>query len=37
MIGVAVNRQFLFGVVVGVGSVWAFHRFVRPMPSKANG
>jgi hypothetical protein len=31
------NRQFLFGVIVGVGGVWAFHRFVRPMPSKANG
>lgn len=31
------NRQFLFGVVVGVGGIWAWHRFVRPMPSKANG
>lgn len=37
MIGVAVNRQFLFGVLVGVGGTWAFHRFLRPMPSKANG
>lgn len=35
--GVYVDRNFLFGVLVGVGGVWAFHRFVRPMPSKANG
>jgi hypothetical protein len=31
------DRRFLFGVVVGVGGVWAFHRWVRPMQSKAGG
>lgn len=30
------NRSFLFGVVLGVGGVWAWHRFVKPMPSQAN-
>jgi hypothetical protein len=29
------NRSFVFGVVVGVGSIWAYHRFVKPMPSSA--
>lgn len=37
MIGVAVSRNFVLGVLVGVGGVYAWHRFVRPMPSKANG
>lgn len=37
MIGVAVNRSFVLGVVVGVGGIWAWHRFVKPMPTKANG
>lgn len=37
MIGVAVNKNFMLGVLVGVGSVYAWHRFVRPMPSKASG
>jgi hypothetical protein len=32
-----INRQFLFGVIVGVGGIYVYHRFVRPMPSKANG
>lgn len=29
------NRSFLFGVVVGVGSLWAYHKFVKPVPSSA--
>lgn len=28
-----VNSSFVWGAVVGVAGVWAFHRFVRPMPS----
>jgi hypothetical protein len=31
------DRNFVLGLVVGVGGVWAWHRFVKPMPSKANG
>ena len=27
------SRQFVFGVVLGVAGVWAFHRWVRPMAS----
>ena len=26
-----VNRDFLYGALVGVVGVWAFHRFVKPM------
>lgn len=26
---------FLTGVIVGVAGTWAFHKFVRPMGSKA--
>lgn len=29
------DRRFVFGVVVGVGSVWAWNRYVRNIPSKA--
>lgn len=29
------RSNFLVGVVVGVASVWAVHRWVKPMPSKA--
>lgn len=29
------SRHFVFGVLVGVGGVWAYHRWVKPMPSKA--
>ena len=28
------NRSFVWGVVVGVAGVWAFHRFVKPIPGK---
>lgn len=30
------NRSFLWGAIVGVGGVWAFHKWVRPMPTSAN-
>jgi hypothetical protein len=29
------NRHFVFGVVVGVGGLWAYHKFLKPMPSAA--
>lgn len=29
------NKSFLFGVVVGAGSLWAYHKFFKPMPSAA--
>lgn len=31
------DRRFLFGVLVGVGGVYSWHRWVKPMPSKATG
>jgi len=30
------DRNFIFGVVAGVAGVYVWHRFVRPMPSKAS-
>lgn len=27
------NRSFWFGVLVGAGGWWAWHAFVKPMPS----
>jgi hypothetical protein len=29
------DGKFWWGVIVGVGGTWAFHRFVKPMPSAA--
>ena len=29
------SQNFWLGVIVGVGGVYAFHRFVRPIPGKA--
>lgn len=26
------NKSPLFYVLVGVGGVWAFHKFVKPLP-----
>lgn len=26
---------FLWGVIVGVGGVWAWHHFVKPLPGPA--
>jgi len=26
------NKSFWVGVLLGVGGVWAFHAFIRPMP-----
>jgi hypothetical protein len=27
------DGTFWWGVVIGVGGTWAFHRFVKPMPT----
>ncbi len=27
------NRSFVWGVIVGVGGTWVFHRYVKAMPS----
>lgn len=28
------NSSFWWGVVIGVGGTWLFHKFVKPMPGK---
>ena len=30
------NRTFFWGIVVGVGGSWAFHRFVKAVPGKGS-
>ena len=30
------NRSFVWGLALGVGGVWAYHKFVRPMSSSAS-
>jgi hypothetical protein len=32
-----VNKSFVWGVIVGVGGVWAYHAFLRPLPSAKSG
>jgi hypothetical protein len=32
---VIVNKSFVFGVIVGTGGLWVYHKFVKPMPSAA--
>lgn len=27
------DTRFWFGALVGVGGVWAYHRYVRPIPT----
>lgn len=27
-----INRSFVWGAIVGLGGLWAFHKFVRPLP-----
>jgi hypothetical protein len=29
-----VNRSFVWGVVVGLGGLYAYHKFVKPVPGK---
>jgi hypothetical protein len=29
------RHPFFWGVVVGVGGTWAFHRFIKPLPGKS--
>ncbi len=33
MIGVAVNKQFLVGVLIGAGGFWAWNRWIKNVPS----
>ena len=28
------SRPFVYGVVAGIGGLWLWHRFVRPVPGK---
>jgi hypothetical protein len=28
------NRSFVWGAIVGIGGLWAFHKFVKPIPGK---
>ena len=28
------SRPFVFGVVAGLGGLYLFHRFIRPVPGK---
>lgn len=28
------NRSFVWGVIIGVGGTWAFHKFVKAVPGK---
>lgn len=30
------NKSFVWGAVVGVAGVWAYHAFLRPLPSARN-
>jgi len=30
------DRRFVWGVIVGVGGVYAFHRFIKPIPGKSS-
>lgn len=31
------NKSFVWGVLVGVGGVWAYHAFLRPLPTAKSG
>jgi hypothetical protein len=28
------NRSFIWGAVVGIGGLYLFHKFVKPVPGK---
>ena len=30
------NRSFVWGVVVGIGGLYVFHKFVKPVPGKGS-
>lgn len=30
------NRSFVWGAIVGIGGLWAFHKFVKPIPGKGS-
>lgn len=27
-----INRSFVWGAVIGLGGLWAFHKFIKPLP-----
>lgn len=31
------DKEFIFGVVVGLAGVWAYHHFVHPLPGAKKG
>lgn len=31
------DSRFWFGVVAGIGGLWVWHAFVRPVPTKKSG
>jgi len=31
------TRCFLWGAVLGIGGVWAYHAFFKPLPRAGNG
>lgn len=30
------NHSFVWGAIVGIGGLWAFHKFVKPIPGKGS-
>ena len=30
------NRSFVWGAIVGIGGLWAFHKFVKNVPGKGD-
>jgi hypothetical protein len=30
---VLTSRNFYLGIVAGIGGLWVYHRYVRPVPS----
>lgn len=30
------NRSFIWGVIIGVGGTYAFHKFVKAVPGKGS-
>lgn len=31
------DRRFVWGLVIGVAGVWAYHAFVKPLPGTKTG
>lgn len=30
------SKSFVWGVILGTGGLWAFHRFIKPMSTNAS-